>query len=80
MVTAMSEGLLGSSADWIALWRARMDERELTHREVDDLANLGEGYVSKLMCGLRSPTPRTIERMNRALGIRLRAVLEIVTP
>ena len=77
----MIEGLLGSSADWIGLWRARMADRELTHREVDDLAGLGEGYVSKLMCGQRSPTPRTIARMNRALGIRLRPELdEILTP
>ena len=76
----MTDGLLGSSADWIALWRARMAERDLTHRAVDDLAGLGEGYVSKLMCGQRSPTPRTIERMNRALGIRLRPELEAVTP
>ena len=49
----MTDGLFGSSADWIALWRARMDERELTHRVVDDMAGLGEGYVSKLMCGQR---------------------------
>jgi transcriptional regulator with XRE-family HTH domain len=78
----MTDGLLGSQAEFVALWRAAMTAQGLTHREVDDRAGLGEGYVSKLMCGQRAPTPRTIERMNRALGIRLRPEMEaeVLTP
>jgi hypothetical protein len=38
---AMTDGLLGSQADWIALWRSAMAAQDLTHREVDDRAGLG---------------------------------------
>jgi hypothetical protein len=68
----MSEALTGSQADWIALWRRETAAQGLTHRALDDRANLGEGYFSKLMCGLvKEPTSATIDRINRALGIRL---------
>jgi hypothetical protein len=51
-----------------------MADRELTMRELDDLAGLGEGYMAKLMCGqVKAPTWSTIERVNGALGIRLYA-------
>jgi hypothetical protein len=72
----MSDGLTGEPMEWIALWRAAMVAQDLTHREVDDLAGLGEGYVSKLLCGAREPTAATIARMNRALRIRLHAQRE----
>jgi predicted transcriptional regulator len=76
----VSEALFGSQADWIALWRARLADLGWTHRELDDRAGLGEGYTSKLLCGLVKPTAPTIERINRALGIRLRPELEALTP
>ncbi len=54
-----------------------MTTQQLTHREVDDLAGLAEGYVSKLMCGqVREPTAATISKMNRALRITLYAEQE----
>jgi hypothetical protein len=71
----MSEGLTGTRADWIAIWRARIAELGWTHREVDFRAGWGEGYCSKLLCGDREPTATTIARMNRVLGITLRAEL-----
>ncbi len=68
----MNDQLIRTSADWIAIWRARIDELELPHREVDCRAGWGEGYCSKLMCGMKTPTTKTIERMNAALALRLR--------
>lgn len=68
----MSDGLIGSAADWIAIWRGAIAERGWTHREVDFRAGWGEGYCSKLLCGDREPTATTISRMNRALGLRIR--------
>jgi transcriptional regulator with XRE-family HTH domain len=76
----MTEALFGSQADWIALWRGRLADLGWTHRELDDRAGLGEGYASKLLCGLMKPTAQTIERINRALGISLHAEYEAVTP
>jgi hypothetical protein len=66
----------GSSADWIAIWRAQIAKLELTHREVDHQAGLGEGYCSKLMCGMKKPNTKTIERMNAALALRLRPEID----
>lgn len=77
----MSDWLTGSQADWIMVWRAAMSAQELTHREVDEMAGLAEGYVSKLMCGqVREPTAATISKMNRALRIRLHAESAALTP
>jgi hypothetical protein len=69
---AMIDRLIGSAADWIAIWRSAIGARGLTHREVDDLAGWGEGYCSKLLCGDREPTATTISRMNCALGLKIR--------
>jgi hypothetical protein len=78
---AMSDALTGTMADWIALWRSAVAAQDLTYREVDDLAGLGEGYMAKLMCGLvKEATAATIARINRALGIRLYAKCEALTP
>jgi predicted transcriptional regulator len=77
----MTNGLTGSQPEWLALWRSAMSAQDLTHREVDDLAGLAEGYVSKLMCGqVREPTAATISKMNRALRIRLHAEHWSLTP
>jgi hypothetical protein len=70
--SAMSDRLIRSPADWMAIWRARIAELGWTHREVDFRAGWGEGYCSKLLCGDREPTATTISRMNRTLGLRLR--------
>jgi hypothetical protein len=82
----MSGGLLGSAADWIAIWRARIAELGWTHSEVDfraqcdaraDGERWGDGYCSKLLCGDREPTATTISRMNRALRLNIRIEVEV---
>jgi hypothetical protein len=64
--------LIQSADDWRPLWRARIEQLSLTHREIDHLAGWGEGYCSTLMCGMKAPTTKTIARMNDALALRLR--------
>jgi hypothetical protein len=73
----MTDAMLGSQADWIALWRSEMLRQGLTHREVDLRAGWGDGYCSKLLCGAREPTATTIARMNRVLGIRFAALVGV---
>jgi DNA-binding phage protein len=72
---AMSEGLTGTTPELIAVWRAAMDARGRTTREVDHDAGLGDGYFAKILCGLRTPTAPTIAKINRALGLEMRFVL-----
>jgi hypothetical protein len=72
----MAEGLTGTMADWIAIWRSAMAAQDLTCRVLDDLAGLGEGYMAKILCGqVKEATAATISKINRALGIRFVTVL-----
>lgn len=65
----MTGGLIKTAADMVALFGARAKELGLAHREVDEIAGLGEGYFSKLMCGARKPGAVTIERICGALQL-----------
>jgi transcriptional regulator with XRE-family HTH domain len=67
----MTQVMTGSQAELIALWREVLTARGWSHRELDDRAGLGEGYTSKILCGLRTPSAPTIARINQALGITL---------
>jgi len=75
--TSMTEALIRSSADWIALWRGRMAELELTHREVDGLAGLSGGHTSKILCGDRKATGETRDRLCAALGLSQRVSVDV---
>ena len=67
----MSGGLTGARDDWLPLWKQTAAARGFSYREIDHLAGLTDGYFSRLMCGdVREPTATTIDRINRALGIR----------
>ena len=66
--------LTGTMADWIAIWRSEMTAQDLTCRVLDDLAELGEGYMAKILCGARTPTAPTIAKINRALGLGIKFV------
>jgi transcriptional regulator with XRE-family HTH domain len=65
----MSDGLILTSADWIAVFRARIKELGLTHLAVDARAGLSEGHTGKILCGTRMPSLLTIERLCRALDL-----------
>jgi hypothetical protein len=85
LAAAMSEGLTGTMPELIAVWRVAMDARGMTTRDVDCDADLGGGYMAKILCGLRTPTAPTIAKINRALRLEMRFVLlpseiEAMTP
>lgn len=65
----MTERLLRTSSDWIAMFRARIKQLGLTHLEVDERAGLSEGHTGKVLCGMRTPSLLTIERLCRALDL-----------
>lgn len=67
-VPLMSE-MIRTAAEMIAAFGARAKELGLAHREVDEIAGLGDGYFSKLMCGDRKPGALVIERICGALQI-----------
>jgi hypothetical protein len=71
----MSERLIRSAADMVALFGARAKELGLSHREIDELAGLGDGHFSKLMCGDRKPGGRTIERICSALDLAFAPII-----
>jgi hypothetical protein len=65
----MNDRLVRTAADMVALFVARAAELGFSHREVDEIAGLGDGYFSKVACGDRKPGALTIERICGALGL-----------
>jgi transcriptional regulator with XRE-family HTH domain len=63
--------MTGSRADWIAIWRARLVELGWSYPDLAHRAGLTDKYFSRLMCGdIDQPTAETIDKINRAMGIR----------
>jgi transcriptional regulator with XRE-family HTH domain len=68
----MTDGLTGSRTDWISIWRARLAELGWSYAELEHRAGLTDKYFSRLVCGdIDQPTAETIDRINRALDIRI---------
>ena len=57
-----------------AAWRV-MDRLGLSQNEVARRAGLSSGYMSQLVNGERSPSPRTQRRLLRVLGVERREEL-----
>lgn len=55
--------------DWIAVWRARIAELDLTLDQVDHLAGLSEGHTSKILRGTKKAAGETRDRLCAALGL-----------
>ncbi len=67
----MSDGLTGTRADWLSVWKPAAAARGYSYRALDDRAGLTDGYFSRLVCGdIKEPTAETIAAINRALDIR----------
>jgi transcriptional regulator with XRE-family HTH domain len=67
----MSDGLTGTRADWLSVWKPAAAARGYSYRVLDDRAGLTDGYFSRLVCGdIKEPTAETIAAINRALDIR----------
>ncbi|WP_354102193.1 helix-turn-helix transcriptional regulator [Bradyrhizobium sp. RT7b] len=58
-----------TAAGIVDLFVERARSLGLSHREVDEMADLGEGYFSKLACGDRRPSAVTIEKLCGALQL-----------
>jgi transcriptional regulator with XRE-family HTH domain len=72
----MSDGLTGTRADWLSLWKAAAAARGFSYRAIDDRAGLTDGYFSRLACGdIKEPTAATIAAINRALDIRFHVTM-----
>jgi Helix-turn-helix domain len=66
-MTAITE-----ASHWGAMFRNRARELGLTHREVDELAEIADGYFSKVCAGRKIPGGDVILRICNALRIELR--------
>jgi DNA-binding phage protein len=67
----MTERRIESAADWIGAVVARIEERDLTYAQVEHDAQLGEGYLAKLLSGRKTPTLPPLQRVLGALGLSL---------
>jgi hypothetical protein len=65
-----------SAADWAGFFRERIAALGLTHLQVDQQADLADGYVNKIVNGKKLPGAVTIERLCRVLKISLRPVAD----
>jgi hypothetical protein len=65
----MTEHLIRISADWAAVFRARIAELRLSHLDVDQIAGLPDGYCNKILNAKKRPGAVTIERLSLALAL-----------
>jgi hypothetical protein len=72
----MSDGLIRCSADWAAVFRARITELGLSCFEVDHLAGLPIGYCNKILNAKKRPGALTIERLCAALALAFVPVID----
>jgi len=73
-MTLVTERAITAASDWATVFQRRARELGLTHREVDGLAELPDGYFSKICAGMKIPGGEIIVRICAALRIELRPV------
>ena len=61
----------------VEVFKARIRELGITHQTVDALAGLPDGYVSKIMCGMKNPGPIAIQALCGALAIGFIPVVDL---
>ena len=52
----------------VAVWEL-LDQLDISQKELARRSGISEGYLSQLMHGRRSPSVRTQERLQQALGV-----------
>ena len=72
----MSERLIRSSADMVAIFRARIATLGLNCRDVDAMSGLPDGYTNKILNGRKKPGAVTIERLCGALALAFAPVVD----
>jgi len=73
----MSDHLIRTSADWAAVFRARIAQLGLSHFEVDHLAGLPGGYCNKILNSKKKPGAVTIERLSGALALGFKPEIDV---
>jgi transcriptional regulator with XRE-family HTH domain len=56
--------------------REYRDKRRLTQRELARKAGLSRGYLARLEIGRQDPTLSTLEKLARALGVKIASLIE----
>jgi hypothetical protein len=72
----MTDRLVRSGADMVSMWGARIAELGLSNLQVDLLANQPLGYCNKILNLKKRPGAKTIERMNHALALAFKPVVD----
>jgi hypothetical protein len=73
---SMTDGLIRTSADWRAVFRARITTLGLSHLDVDQIAGLPDGYCNKILNSKKNPTTVTIARICDALALAFVPVVD----
>jgi len=73
-MTLITEKPITAASDWASVFQRRAREVGLTHREVDELAALPDGYFSKICAGMKIPGGAVIVRICAALRSELQLV------
>jgi hypothetical protein len=73
----MSDRLIRSSADMVAIFRARIMELGLSHFDVDQIAGLPDGYCNKILNSKKKPGAVTIGRLCDALALAFVPIIDI---
>jgi transcriptional regulator with XRE-family HTH domain len=56
--------------------KARREKLKMTQAELARLAEISRGYLIRLEAGQQDPTLGTLEKLARALGVKVRALVE----
>jgi hypothetical protein len=72
----MTECLIRTSADMVAIIRARIEELGLSHFEVDQISGSPLGYTNKILNSKKRPGAKAIERLWRALALAFMPVVD----
>jgi hypothetical protein len=68
----MTDGMTGTRADWLSVWKRAAAARGYSYADVDHRAGLTDKYFSRLACGdIGEPTAATIAKLNRALDLEI---------
>jgi len=76
-MTQITHRPITAASDWAAVFRRRARDLGLSHREVDRLAKIPDGYFSKICAGMKIPGGEMIVRVSAALGLELQPVEKI---
>jgi hypothetical protein len=65
----MSNDPIPRATDLVGAIRARIEQLDLPHFEVDQLAGLADGHTNKILNGKKMPTAKTIARICGAVAL-----------